>query len=524
MDLSSFPSSSSSSSSSSPSSSSSDSADDEKAMEGFSLTVNALATATQAVVARITTSEEADLMELDTSSDEEYITSTWGGSVPGRKNVNRDFEGAHNNLVKMYFSGPDSMYTSTKVFERRFGMPRVIFNKVFEALKDTDSFKRRYNPVNKEWGVYPLVRFCAAMRMLVYGSPADRMDETFQMGETTISLSFKDFCKEVILKFGDDYLNRCPTAAEKARVLSLMKQRGFPGAFASWDCKHFSWANCPTALHGQYKGKEKSKTMILEAICDPNLYIWYHFFGEPGSLNDLNILGKSSIVGAILTQSFDTSVEAYTINGNSRDWLYFLVDGIYPKWSILCKSVRNPTNAKMADFSARQESVRKDIERCFGVLIQKFGILKNPIRSWFTDDIKEILDTAVILHNMTVEVRRYNYTLNDLRTVEQGDEDDNQLDDDDDNGQQHNRGPAQPFRSTFQRGDTEYHHDDDEEVFRSFFESADEEVASSTLLAGRIAHMTKSIEDEKKHMELFADLQQHIHKNYVNAPRVDLNP
>jgi hypothetical protein len=48
--------------------------------------------------------------------------------------------------------------------------------------------------VNKEFGVYPLVRFCAALRMLVYGSPADRMDETFQMGESTISLSFKELC------------------------------------------------------------------------------------------------------------------------------------------------------------------------------------------------------------------------------------------------------------------------------------------------------------------------------------------
>ncbi len=77
--------------------------------------------------------------------------------------------------------------------------------------------------------------------------------------------------------------------------------------------------------------------------------------------------------------------------------------------------------------SARQESVRKDIERCFGVLIQKFAILKNPIRSWFTDDIREILDTAVILHNMTVEVRRCNFTFNDLRTVPQDVNNNNQL-------------------------------------------------------------------------------------------------
>jgi hypothetical protein len=63
--------------------------------------------------------------------------------------------------------------------------------------------------------------------------------------------------------------------------------------------------------------------------------------------------------------------------------------------------------------------------------MQKFGILKNPIQSWYTDDIKEILDTAVILHNMTVEVHRSNFTFNDLRNVQHNDDDNQQLDDSD---------------------------------------------------------------------------------------------
>jgi hypothetical protein len=121
-------------------------------------------------------------MELDSSSEEEDTNWSWGGSVKGRKKVDRDFKGAHNNLLKTYFSGQNSVYISTTVFERRFGMPRVIFNQVFEALKDRDSFKRKWNPVNKEWGVYPLVQ------MLVYASPADRMDETFQMGSWYINV------------------------------------------------------------------------------------------------------------------------------------------------------------------------------------------------------------------------------------------------------------------------------------------------------------------------------------------------
>jgi hypothetical protein len=113
---------------------------------------------------------------------------------------------------------------------------------------------------------------------------------------------------------------------------------------------------------------------------------------------------------------------------------------------------------------------------------------------------------------MTVEVRRPNFTFNDLRTTVQQEVNDNnqqldddgdhisQLDDGDDN-ERENRGPARPFVSTFQRGDPVETHDDHEQAFWSFFQTADDYVAS-TLLAGQIAHMHESIEDERKHKDL----------------------
>jgi hypothetical protein len=85
-------------------------------------------------------------------------------------------------------------------------------------------------------------------------------------------------------------------------------------------------------------------------------------------------------------------------------------------------------------------------------------------------------------------------------------------------GGNHGRERGQPYQSSFQRGD-EAQEDNDEQEFCNFFQSASEEVASTIFLAGRIGHMTESIEDEHKHAELFKDLQEHIHKNYVGAER-----
>ena len=115
---------------------------------------------------------------------------------------------------------------------------------------------RRYNKVSKTYGIYPLVCVVASFRCLVYGHSKDSCDEMFHMSETKVDKTFKVFCKEVVDIFGDSYLNRCPDENNKVRCLRKMEQRGFPGCFASWDCKHFCWQNCPVRLAGQHLGKQ----------------------------------------------------------------------------------------------------------------------------------------------------------------------------------------------------------------------------------------------------------------------------
>ena len=141
--------------------------------------------------------------------------------------------------------------------------------------------------------------------------------------------------------------------------------------------------NCPVTLAGQHKGKGGDKIHILEAVCDPNLYIWHSYFGDAGSLNDINVLDKSGIVQSILNGTLDLKTDLYTINGKVRDWLYFLVDGIYPKWAIFVSTISVPVSSTEKYIATKQEAARKDIERAFGTLVQQFQILQRPIRFWY---------------------------------------------------------------------------------------------------------------------------------------------
>lgn len=93
----------------------------------------------------------------------------------------------------------------------------------------------------------------------------------------------------------------------------------------------------------------------------------------------------------------------WEVNGRTRQRGYWLADGIYPDWPIFLKTIPNPQNVKERYFAERQESVRKDVERAFGVLIARWHILCNPCRLWDVDTMTLIIQTCIILHNMIIE-------------------------------------------------------------------------------------------------------------------------
>lgn len=346
-------------------------------------------------------------VKMEQEEDEDEMERRpWGGSRDGRSpNKDRDFQGAYEKVVRDYFNGRDSLYDEND-FERRFRVSRSIFTRVHDALMGKDPFIRKMD-ATKKLGIYPLVKLVGCFRYIGYGDAYDRLDEYLQISESSMNVFCKQFNSLMIKEFGPQYLNRCPTKEERQILATIMERKGFPGAICSWDCKHFVWKNCPMRLAGQYQGHAEGgkKTIILESIGDFRRYLWYVNFGDPGSLNDLNVLDKSSIVGAMLSGTLDLKCDPYKINGTLRDWNYFLVDGIYPKWSIFVNSYQATTDPKKTKFSAVQEGVRKDIECAFGILVQEFQILQKPLRGWYQEEIKELVQCCTILHNMIQEER-----------------------------------------------------------------------------------------------------------------------
>ena len=127
------------------------------------------------------------------------------------------------------------------------------------------------------------------MRMMAYSVSADYIDDSLAMAESTSIFYVKQFAKAVVQVFGAEYL-RAPNAQDTQRLLEMNKAHGFLGMLGSIDCMHWKWKNCPRAWHGQFKGRGKDATIIIEAVADQETWFWHSYFGMPGSCNDINVL------------------------------------------------------------------------------------------------------------------------------------------------------------------------------------------------------------------------------------------
>ncbi|GJY64457.1 hypothetical protein Tco_0879927 [Tanacetum coccineum] len=104
----------------------------------------------------------------------------------------------------------------------------------------------------------------------------------------------------------------------------------------SIDCMHWEWKNCPVSWQGQY--------------------------------DDL------------------APVVPYVVNGVHIVW-YYLADGIYPEWASFVKSFTVATDLKHTYFKQHQESARKDVETCFGVL-KDVGAYSTTARAYEVNTLR----------------------------------------------------------------------------------------------------------------------------------------
>lgn len=308
--------------------------------------------------------------------------------------------------VQEDYLGPTPKFNDYQ-FERFFRITRTLFDGLTKELASYDEYWTvRYDCTHRR-SIMPVVKCLAALKLLCYGVSFSAFQDYFQMGDSTARECCGKFSRAMVENenIAAVYLRKM-TKADARRIEALhYEAHGVRGMLGSLDVKQIPWGNCPTEQKGQHEGKSNEPTLGLEAAVDYNLWFWHWCFGWPGSMNDVNIWEKSTLLNSFTDGSFYELDFPFEIDGQVFTMLYFLVDGIYPHLARFLQTVSVPLTRIDRNFAGWQEGSRKDVERGYGVWVKKFLCMKHPIELFEVEDIYYVVGATICLHNMMVEVR-----------------------------------------------------------------------------------------------------------------------
>jgi hypothetical protein len=76
---------------------------------------------------------------------------------------------------------------------------------------------------------------------------------------------------------------------------------------------------------------------------------------------------------------------------------------MYPQWSIVVKTILDASTEKKSHFAKCHEACCKDVDWAFGVLWQRFAIVRYPALTCSESQMWECMSCCVIMHNMIIE-------------------------------------------------------------------------------------------------------------------------
>jgi len=345
-----------------------------------------------------------------------------GGSRRGRRpNGRRDFDTGAKFILRDYFGvdGEPPVY-GEDAFEERFRMPRTVFNRLFRAIYNQPYWRRTVNATGHRQS-HAIQKVAAALRVLADGEPFDRSDEYGRRSRSTIGEAAQRLTVFIINKWEPTYL-KPPTDEELEHILTRNAARGMPGCIGSIDCTHWQWAKCPKALGGQYLDRKGKRSIVIETVCDEDLYIWNLFVGCPGAYKDKNVLACSPLMLGVNAGVWPPRTYSYTLNGRSRRFLHSAADAGYLRYALFALPHPKPDTPRLVVYNRLQEAVRKDAERLYAVWWSRWCITKYPARYMSVLRFIKTAEAVAILRNMAVEQKRHGFVSQVRMAASEGEE------------------------------------------------------------------------------------------------------
>ena len=183
---------------------------------------------------------------------------------------------------------------------------------------------------------------------------------------------------------------------------------GMNGCCGSGDATNVIMLNCPSWATNSHKGfKLNLPARTYNLTVSHSKLILCSTTGHPSTWNDKTLVLYDPLISGVhdgsIHEDFEFKLLEMRSNGEIHEVVYqgvwFMVDNGYLNWSCTVPPVKNATTYETIRFSEWLESMRKDVECTFGILKQRFSILRYGIRLGCIKHVDQIWLTCCSLRN-----------------------------------------------------------------------------------------------------------------------------
>lgn len=153
---------------------------------------------------------------------------------------------------------------SAELFRRWFVIPGALYRRIqVDLLQDRP---KTWNRLRRGCGVLGSttdVKHLSFLTVLSRFATFESIDHIFKISENYVSICFKKVFQDFCSIYGEQNLNRRPTAEKLQQTVDGYASSGFPGAAGFIECIKLHWENFRLSEKGQFMNMKSSKLVTI---------------------------------------------------------------------------------------------------------------------------------------------------------------------------------------------------------------------------------------------------------------------